>query len=66
MNQVAFLVVESLIKYGPTVGKMVKDLLSKDEVTEAEIDALIASIEKLDFDKSRYQARKDAGLVPNV
>jgi len=65
MNPIAFLVVESLIKYGPTVAKSIKDLLSKDEVTEAEIDALISSIEKLDFDKARYKARVEAGLVPN-
>ena len=56
---IAILVVESLVKYGPTIADAVHKLLSKDDPTQADIDTLIAKVQALDFDAARNKARAE-------
>ena len=51
------LVMQALFQYGPDVARMVKNIAIKPDVTEADIDALIAKVEQLNFDASRNRAQ---------
>ena len=59
----AFLVVQMLLQYGPDAARLAKELFTKKDVTEADIDNLINHVQSvIDFDKSRNaaQAQLDA------
>lgn len=50
------LVVVGLLKYGPIIAAEIKSILSKKDVTDADIDGLIARVNALDFAASRAKA----------
>lgn len=55
----AYLAVQALLKYGPIAARGIVDLFKKDEPTVADIEALIARVEALDFDAERNAARRE-------
>jgi hypothetical protein len=59
MYTTAELVIVGLLKYGPVVAAELKNLLSKKDVTDADIDNLITRVAALDFATTRAKAEAD-------